>query len=378
MLLQLLALGVEEGAAEALVLRDPAAGEGAVLDVGQHRPHALLGLLMWDNPGPRDILAELGGIGDRVVHGGDSALVDQVHNELHLMDALEVGVLRLIARLHQHLKAAAHQVHHTTAQHGLLAEQVGLRFVVEGGLHHARPGAADTGDVGQSQRPGPAGGILLHRHQAGHAFAIDVGGAHSMARPLGGGHKHIHPGRGDDLLVTDVEAVGKGQGLSLSHIGSDVLLVDVRLHLVVDKHHDDVRPLGCLGDRLDSQARRLCFCPALGALPQTHAYIAARVLQVESMGMALGAVADDGDLPPIQVAQVAVLLIVHLCHDKHSLQKYSIKIRNKPYLSHSYWKCLAEFRRRSGEIGCDPFSSATCAWTKTLLGPQACEPRPLR
>ena len=51
-LLELLTLGVEEGAA-VLVLRDPLAREGAVLDVGQHGAHTGLGLLVGDDPGGR-------------------------------------------------------------------------------------------------------------------------------------------------------------------------------------------------------------------------------------------------------------------------------------------------------------------------------------
>ncbi len=195
MLLELLTLGVEEGAA-VLVLRDPLAREGAVLDVGQHGAHTGLGLLVGDDPGAADVLAELGGVGDGEVHGRHAALVDQVDDELHLVDALEVGVLRLVTGLHQHLKAAAHQVHHAAAQHGLLAEQVGLGLVVEGGLHHPRPRAADARDVGQGDLVGVAGGVLLHRHQAGHALARHVGGADGVARALGGGHEHVHPGGG--------------------------------------------------------------------------------------------------------------------------------------------------------------------------------------
>ena len=314
-LLELGTLGVEEGAA-VFVLGDPLAREGAVLDVGEHRAHPGLGLLVGDDPGAADILAVLGGVGDGVVHSGHAALVDEVNDELHLVDALEVGVLRLVPGLHQHLEAAAHQVHHAAAQHGLLAEQVGLRLVVEGGLHHARPGAADARDVGQGNLVGVAGGVLLHGHQAGHALAGDVGGAHGVAGALGGGHEHVYPGGGDDLLVADIEAMGKSQGLALGHIGGDVLFIDLGLHLVVDQDHDDIRPLSGGGDGLDRQPGLLGVGPVLGALPQADADIAAGVLQVEGVGVALGAVADDGDLLALQPAQVAVLLIVHLCHVK--------------------------------------------------------------
>src|SRR5918997_1243655 len=42
------------------------------------------------------------------------------------------------------LVARAHQFGHAAAQDGLLAEQVGLGLVLEGGLDHAGPGAADA------------------------------------------------------------------------------------------------------------------------------------------------------------------------------------------------------------------------------------------
>ena len=54
------------------------------------RPHPGLGLLVGQHPGAGDVLAELGGIGDGVIHGGHAALVDEVDDELHLVDALEL------------------------------------------------------------------------------------------------------------------------------------------------------------------------------------------------------------------------------------------------------------------------------------------------
>ena len=56
-------------------------------------------------------------------------------------------------------------------------------IVVHGGLHDARTGSADAGDVGQRNVGGLAGEILLHRHQAGHAPACDI-----LAAPKGPGH----------------------------------------------------------------------------------------------------------------------------------------------------------------------------------------------
>ena len=194
--------------------------KGAVLNVRQHRPHPGLGLLVGQHPGAGDVLAELGGVGDGVVHGGHAALVDEVDDELHLVDALEIGVFRGVTGFHQRLEAALHQIHHAAAQNGLLAEEVGLGLIVEGGLHDARPGAADAGDVGQRDLVGPAGGVLLHGHQTGHALAGNIGGADGVAGALGRRHEHVHTGGRHDLLVADVEAVGKGQGVAFLQIGA--------------------------------------------------------------------------------------------------------------------------------------------------------------
>ena len=149
-------LGVKEGTS-VLVLRDPLAGEGAVLDVVQHRFHIGLGLLIGQDAAAGDILAILRRVGNGVVHHGHAALVDQVDDELHLVDALEVGVLGGIAGFHQGLEAQLHQLHHAAAEDCLLAEQIGLGLILEGGLHHAAPGAADAGGIGQSQLIGVAG-----------------------------------------------------------------------------------------------------------------------------------------------------------------------------------------------------------------------------
>ena len=113
--------------------------------------------------------------------------------------------------------------------------------------------------------------------------------------------------------------MGESQGLALGHVGGDILFVDLGLRLVVDEHHHDIRPLGGGGDGLDRQPGLFGVGPVLGALAQAHAHIAAGVPQVEGMGVALGAIADDGNLPALQPAQVTILLVVHFCHGKHSL-----------------------------------------------------------
>ena len=125
--------------------------------------------------------------------------------------------------------------------------------------------------------------------------------------------------------------MGKSKGLALGHIGGDVPLIDLGLDLVVDEHHHNVAPLGGLGDRLHLKTGLLGLGPVFGALPQAHAHVAAGVLQVQGMGMALRAVADDGDLLTVQIGNVAVFLVVHFSHGQTLLHFSGIFLRIADY-----------------------------------------------
>jgi hypothetical protein len=88
--------------------------------------------------GPGDVFAVLGGVGDRVVHVGDAALVDQVDDQLHLVQALEIGHFRGIAGFDQRLVAGLDELDEAAAEHHLLAEEVGFALLLEGRLDDAR------------------------------------------------------------------------------------------------------------------------------------------------------------------------------------------------------------------------------------------------
>ena len=55
------------------------------------------------------VVAVLGGVADRVAHVGEAALVDQVDDQLHLVQALEIGHLGRVAGLDQRLVAGLDQ-----------------------------------------------------------------------------------------------------------------------------------------------------------------------------------------------------------------------------------------------------------------------------
>ena len=117
------------------------AGEAAILDAREDDLHRGL-RLGGDHLGAGGVVAVLGGVGDGVAHLGHAALVHEVHDELHLVEALEVGHLGRVARLHERLEAGVDERRHAAAEHRLLAEEVGVRLVLERGLDDAGAGAA--------------------------------------------------------------------------------------------------------------------------------------------------------------------------------------------------------------------------------------------
>src|SRR5262249_55499552 len=96
--------------------------------------------------------------------------------------ALEVSDLRLIAGLHERLETGLDERADTAAQHRLLAEQIGLGFLLERRLDDAGARDADAFRVRQRQRPRGAGRVLLDREQRGGAGALDEQLADAMAR----------------------------------------------------------------------------------------------------------------------------------------------------------------------------------------------------
>src|SRR4051812_13186017 len=132
------------------VLGDPLARERAGLDLAQdllHRRPRRLG----DDALPARHVAVLGRVGDRIAHAADPLLVHEVDDQLELVQALEVRELGVVAGVDERLVARAHELRDAAAQDGLLAEQVGLGLVLEGGLDDAAARAADALGVGEHE-----------------------------------------------------------------------------------------------------------------------------------------------------------------------------------------------------------------------------------
>src|SRR5690606_11399189 len=315
---QLLA-GALELLLAAVELLDQLAGEPAVLDLGEdlaHRPAGLLG----DDPGAARVAAVLGGVGHRPVHLRDAALVHEVDDELHLVQALEVGHLGLVARLDQGLEPGLDQLGDAAAEHGLLTEQVGLGLLGEGGLERAGAGAADALRVRERQVEGPAGGVLLHGDQAGHAAPGLELTAHQVAGALRGHHAHVDALGRLDEAVADVEPVAEEERVALLEVGRDVVGVQVALDVVRRQDHDEVGLLDRLARGQHPQAVALGLLPALGALGQADPDVDAGVTQGERVGVALAAVPQHGHTAPLDDRQVGLVVVEDLGHLRKTFQ----------------------------------------------------------
>ena len=147
-------------------VRDPLAREGAGLDVSEDRLHLVTDVLV-DHAPPARVVAELGGVRDDAAHVLETALVDQVDDQLHLVQALVVGALGLVAGLDERLEAGADQLGSAAAQDGLLAEEVGLGLLAERRLEDPGATGADPDGVGEREVACAPARVLLDGDQRG-------------------------------------------------------------------------------------------------------------------------------------------------------------------------------------------------------------------
>ena len=198
--------------------------------------------------GPDHVVTVLGRVGHGVAHEGEAAFVDQVHDELHLVDALEVGHLGGVARLHERLEARLHEVRHAAAEDRLLAEEVRLRLLAEARLDDARLGAADgqARTPARSRRALPVGSCAMAMRQG-------------TPKPSSNWRRTVCPGPLGATMATSTSGGGtiwpkwmlnpcaNSSVLPGGQAGLDVRLVDVALEVIGDEHHHDVGPFHRLG-----------------------------------------------------------------------------------------------------------------------------------
>src|SRR5690606_32597745 len=277
-----------------LVLGDPVAGEGPVLNLVQDGLHARLGLFV-DHARAAGDGAVFGRFRDEVVHLGDAALVEQVHDQLQFVQALEIGDLGLVAGLDQGVEALDDQLLGPAAQHGLFAEQVGFGLFAERGLKQAAGRSADALGVAHGAVTRLAGRVLLDGEQGGDAPTARELAADQIARALGRDQDDVHVVARGDAVVDDREAVGEQQGGARLGVRLDDVAIDLVLDHVGGQGGDDVGAANGLGRLGRGQAVLGRMLPACAALANADDHVVAGILQVLGVGAALRAIADDGD-----------------------------------------------------------------------------------
>ncbi len=104
------------------------------------------------------------------------------------------------------------------------------------------------------------------------------------------------------------------QQFARAEIRLDLLGIQFGRGLIGNQNHHYVGPLGGFADGRDFEARLLCLGDRLGARGEAHFYLNARVLEVESVGMSLRAVADNGHLLRLNKGKISIVIVVGLCH----------------------------------------------------------------
>src|SRR3990172_4492679 len=231
-------------------LGQPFGGECSRLHLGEDLLHGPASLRSDDTSAPR-VVAVLGGVGDRVPHPGEPALVEEVDDQLQLREGLEVGYPGLIPGFYGGLVSRLYQGGHAPAEDHLLSEEVGLGFLLEGRVQHPGPSAADGPCVRQPERLSAAGGVLVNGEETGHSRTFRVGAPYQVARPLGCHHQHVEIGGRLYCAEVDIEAMGEHHGLPGLHMGCDLTLIERGHVLVGNEHHDNVGLGGGLGHRFD-------------------------------------------------------------------------------------------------------------------------------
>jgi len=259
-----------------------------------------------------DVFAPLGRVGDRVVHVGDAAFIDQVDDQLHFVQALKIGHFGCVTGFGQRFETGADQLDETAAQNDLFAEEVGFALFLEVGFDDARTAAANAAGVGESEFKGVAGSILVNGNEAGYAAALLVFAANRVAGALRRDHDDVERSLRLDEAEVNVEAVCESDGCAVADVAGNIGLVDVGLQFVRRRHHQQVAPLGGFGNGHHLEAIGFSLLDGRRAgLKSDDDVLGAGILEVQRMGAALGAVTDDDDILGLDEIEIRITIIIN-------------------------------------------------------------------
>src|SRR5512143_351085 len=261
------------------VLEHPLLRKLAGLDLTQDLFHLFFGLF-GDEPRPAGQIAILGRVTDRVAHIRDAALIDQVHDELELMQAFEVGHLGSIPGFDKGLITGHDECCGPAAEHRLLAEEICLRLFTEGGLDDARPAQADSAGISKRHVLGIARRILMDRNEPRYAFTLYILGTYKMAGALGSSHINIHILARHDLAEMDVEPMGESEERTFFYVRFYVLPIHAPLEFIRHEDHDDISHFRSFSDLYNFESCSGGFVPGLAAPPQSDHHVNPAFLEV--------------------------------------------------------------------------------------------------
>src|SRR5215471_18066108 len=118
--------------------------------------------MLVDNARTSSVVTVFGRIAHRISHVTQTALIEQIDNELQLMEAFEISDFRLVSRFNQRLEGHFHQRADAAAKDGLLAEEIAFGFFFESRFDNARFEVACSPGVRESVLLGLTAGILMN------------------------------------------------------------------------------------------------------------------------------------------------------------------------------------------------------------------------
>ncbi len=109
----------------------------------------------------------------------------------------------------------------------------------------------------------------------------------------------------------DRESVPEEEEIARGDAVLDAVLPDLAVELVGYQHHDHLALAGGVGGLHDAQAVSFGLGHARGLGPQADEHRNAGVLQIQGVGMALRAVADDGHGLAFELLEVCIVVVEH-------------------------------------------------------------------
>ncbi len=226
------------------------------------------------------------------------------------MEDFEVGNFGLVARFHENFEPCLDEGGSSSAEDGLLTEKVGLGFFFEGGLEEASSGGSDSSGPGHCNRTGLAGGVLLYGEEGRNATSLDKLAANDMSWAFGGNKDDVDIFGWLNGFIVNGEAVAEEEALALAKIGGDVLLVDGGDFQVGHSNEDDIGAANGFSSRQDFKAVFFGDGDRFASFVEANGDFDAAIFEVKSVGVALGAEANDGGFSAKKGDKAGVTVVV--------------------------------------------------------------------